>query len=78
MLRIALIQVQRSAFGLADLNEVHSGSPLKPVQVPLDGISSLLHADHTIQLGVISKLAGYAFSPTVCVTNKDVNKFDKM
>lgn len=78
VLGIAVIQVQHLAFGLVDLNEVHTGPPLKPIQVPLDGITSLLHFDHTKQLGVICKLAGHALNSTVCVTNKDVNKLNKI
>ena len=34
-----------------------TGPPLKPVQVPLDGIPSLNGINHTTQLGVISKLS---------------------
>ena len=56
MLGIALTYVQDLAFGPVGLCEVRTGPPLKPVQVPLGGIPSLLHVDRTTQLGVIEKL----------------------
>ena len=45
-------------------NEVRMGPPLKPVKVPLDLPPSLQRVDCTTQLGVISKLAESALSPT--------------
>jgi len=45
--------------------------PLKPVQLPLDGIPSVQLVNCTIQLGVFGKLAEGALNPTVHVTNKD-------
>ncbi|KAK4827359.1 hypothetical protein QYF61_017284 [Mycteria americana] len=44
MFGIALTQVQDLALGLVELHEVRMGPPLKPVKVPLDGISSLLES----------------------------------
>jgi len=41
MLKIAPNQVQDLAHDLLYLHEVHSGPPLKPVRIPLDGIPSL-------------------------------------
>ena len=73
LLGIALTQVQDLALGLVELHEVGMGSPLKPVQVPLDGIHFLLHVNCTTQLSVICKLAEGAFNPTVHVVYKDVN-----
>ena len=52
-------------------HEVRTDPPLKPVQVPLDGILSLRFVDCTTQLGVVGKLAEGALSPTVHDTNKD-------
>lgn len=43
MLRTALAQVQDLALGTVELHEVHIGSFLKPVKVPLVGITSLKH-----------------------------------
>ncbi|GAB0186525.1 cAMP-dependent protein kinase inhibitor alpha [Grus japonensis] len=48
------------------------GPPLKPVKIPLDGITSLQRVNRTTQLDVIGKLAEDALNPTVFVTNKDV------
>ncbi|NWI43994.1 TNPO1 protein, partial [Picathartes gymnocephalus] len=48
-------QVQDLELGLAELHEVHTDPPFKPVRVPLDGISSLQCVNRTIQLGVVSK-----------------------
>lgn len=42
-------QVWHLAFGLVELDEVHTGQSLKSVQIPLDGISSLQCADCTTQ-----------------------------
>jgi len=41
VLGIVLTQVQDLALGLVELHEVCTGSPLKLVKVPLDGIPSL-------------------------------------
>ena len=40
VLEIALTQIQDLALGPAELHEVGMGPALKPVQVPLDSISS--------------------------------------
>jgi len=53
---VAPTQVQDSALGLVEPHEVHMGPLLQLVQVPLDGILSLRHVNHTTQLGV-----GYTF-----------------
>ncbi|KAK4811117.1 hypothetical protein QYF61_019748 [Mycteria americana] len=65
ILEVAPSQEQDLAFGLVELHEVCMGPPPKPVKVPLDGIPSLRHVNHTTQLGVIHKLAEGAFNPTV-------------
>jgi len=57
VLGVAPTHVQDLVLGLVELYEVHMGPPLKPVQVPLDGIPFLQRVDHTTHLGVISKLA---------------------
>ncbi|KAK4808830.1 hypothetical protein QYF61_001338 [Mycteria americana] len=72
VLGTAPTHVQDLALGLVELHEVRTGPPLKPVKVPLDGMPSLQHVDHTTQLGVIGKLAEGAL--TVHVTNKDVKQ----
>jgi len=41
VLEIPLTQVQDLALGFVELHVVGTGPPLKPVQVPLDGIPSL-------------------------------------
>jgi len=53
---------------------VHTGPPLKPLQVALDGIPSLQHIDRTTHLGVMGKLAECALNPTVRVAVKDVKQ----
>jgi len=50
---VASTQVQDLALGLAEPDEVHTGSPLQLVQVSLDGIPSFWRVNCTIQLGVI-------------------------
>ncbi|PKU41108.1 hypothetical protein llap_8578 [Limosa lapponica baueri] len=60
--------------GFVELHEVSMGPPLKPVQVPLDGIPSLMRVNHATQLGVIGKLAEGALYPTVYVSDKDVKQ----
>ena len=71
VLGIAPTYVQDIAFVL-ELQAVHTSPPLKPVKVPLDGIPSCQHVDSTKQLGVICRLAEGALSPTVHVSNKDI------
>ncbi|PKU40781.1 testosterone 17-beta-dehydrogenase 3 [Limosa lapponica baueri] len=53
--------------GLVELHDVHVVLPLKPVEVPLDGISSLKYVNCSSQLGVIHKFAEGALNPTVCI-----------
>ncbi|KAK4807441.1 hypothetical protein QYF61_001992 [Mycteria americana] len=48
------------------------GPLLQLVQVPLDGILSLRHVNHTTQLGIICKLAEDALDPTVYVVDEDI------
>jgi len=50
------------------------GPLLQLVQVPLDGIPSLRHVNHTTQLGVICKLAEGALDPAVCVIDEDTKQ----
>ncbi|GAB0188195.1 cAMP-dependent protein kinase inhibitor alpha [Grus japonensis] len=71
---VALTHVQDLALGLVELHAVHTGPPLKPVKIPLDGIPCLQHVDRTTQLGVIGKLAEGALDCTVHVTDKDVKQ----
>ena len=67
MLEIALTQVQDLTLILVELGETGIGSPLKPIQVPLGGIPSLLCVSCTTQLGVISKPVEGALKLTVHV-----------
>ena len=73
-LEIAPTHVQDLALGLIEPHEVCTGPPLKPAQVPLDGIPSRQRGDRTTQLGVVGKLAEDALNPTVHVTDKDVKQ----
>ncbi|GAB0206720.1 mitochondrial enolase superfamily member 1 [Grus japonensis] len=66
--------VQDLALGLVELHAVHTGSPLQPVKVPLDGIPPLQGVDHTTQLGVVGNLAEGALDPTVHLPDKDVEQ----
>ncbi|GAB0180776.1 cAMP-dependent protein kinase inhibitor alpha [Grus japonensis] len=75
ILGIAPTHVQDLALGLVELHEVHMGPPLKPVQVPLDGIPSLRCVNCTTQLGVICKLAECALDPTVYVIDEDIKQY---
>ena len=70
ILGFAPTHVQDLALSLLELHEVHTGPPLKPVQVPQDGIPSLQRVNHTTQLGAASKLAEGALDPAVHVTEK--------
>ncbi|KAJ7404096.1 aminopeptidase O [Willisornis vidua] len=74
MFGIALTQVQEVALGLVEHHDFHSGLPLKPVKVPLDGNPSLQHVNCTTQLGVVAKFAAGALDPTGPVPNKDVTQ----
>jgi len=71
VLGIALTHVQNLALGLRELHEVCTGTPLKSVQVPLDGIPSFQHADRTTQPGVAGELAEDALTPTVYKDNQN-------
>jgi len=74
VLGIALTHGQDLALGLVELHDVRTGPPLKPVQVPLDGIPSFQRVNRTTQLSVVGKLAEGALDPTVRVTDKDVKQ----
>ncbi|KAM6384895.1 dTDP-D-glucose 4,6-dehydratase isoform 4-T5 [Alca torda] len=71
---LTMTQVRDLALGLVELHDVRTDPPLKPVQVPLDGIPSLQHVDRATQLGVVGKLAEGTLNPTVHVTDKDVKQ----
>ena len=58
-------EVWELVLGLAKLCEVHVGPPLKPVQVPLDGIPFLQCVHCTTQLGVVCKPAEGALDPSM-------------
>ena len=57
--------MQDLALGLVEPHEVHMDSLLELVHVPLDGMPSLRHVNHTTQLGVVCKLAEGALNPTM-------------
>ncbi|KAK4822534.1 hypothetical protein QYF61_015540 [Mycteria americana] len=67
--------VQDPALGLVEPHEVHTGPLLELVQVPLDGIPSLRHVNHTTQLGVVCELVEGALNPTVCVIDEDIKQY---
>ena len=69
LLGISLARMQDLALGLVEPQDVHTGPPLRPVQVPLDGIPSC-----TTQRGVIGKLAEGALDPTVHVADKGMTE----
>jgi len=71
---VAPVQVQDPTLVLGEPHEVHMGSFLKLVQVPLDGIPCLRHVDRTTQISIICKLAEGALSPTVCVIAGDIQQ----
>jgi len=60
--------MQDVALGLVEPHEVHTGTPLQLVQVPLDGIPSFWYVNYTSQLGVICKLAESALDVTKSLT----------
>ena len=75
ILGVAPTQVHSLALGLAEPHEVHVGPPLDLAQVPLDGILSLRHVDHTTLLGVICKLAEGALVLAVYVIDEDIKQY---
>jgi len=68
------VQDPALALGFAELHEVHICSPLKPIEVPLDGITSLRHVNYSTQLGVIRKFAEDALDPAVYITDEDTEQ----
>lgn len=54
------------ALGLIELHEVHTGSPLKPVRVPLVGSPSLQHVSCTPRLCVVGSVAEGALTHCPC------------
>lgn len=57
MFVIAPAHVQDLALGPLEYPEICTGSPQKPVQVPLD-VTSLQHVDHSQKFGVSRKTEG--------------------
>ena len=74
MLGIALTQVQGLALGLTELDGVHVGPPLKPVQIPLDSIPFLQSVNHTMQFCIIGALAEGALDHPVLVAGEKVRQ----
>ena len=72
---VAPTQVQDLALGLVEPHEVHTGSLLELVQVPLDGIPSLRRVNRTTQLGVLCKFAEGALDATVYVIDEDTKQY---
>lgn len=72
LLGIVPTHLQDLAVRPIEFHEVCMSPLLKPIQVPLDGTSSLQCVSHITQFGVVSRLADGAFSLTVLVTNKDI------
>ena len=70
------MQVRDLALGLAEPHELHMGTPLKNVQVFLDGNPIFYSANFTTQLGLIHRLAEGTLNPTAYVVNKDVYMWD--
>jgi len=64
VLGIAPTHVKGLALGLVEFHEVLTGPPLTPVNVPLDGIPSLQHVNHTTDFGVFGKFAESVLNPT--------------
>jgi len=69
---VVLAQVQDLALGFVEPHEVYTGPPLKPVEVPLDGIPFLQHVSCTTQLGVICGLAECAPDLVVYVIDENI------
>lgn len=67
MLGIAPAVLQDLALYFVELHEICMGPSLKPVTVPLDGVPSLQHVNHTTQLGAVDKTCwGCTSSPYPC------------
>ncbi|KAK4821962.1 hypothetical protein QYF61_004966 [Mycteria americana] len=73
VLGIAPTHVQDLALGLAELHEVHTGPPLKLVEIPLDGIPSLHCVNRTTQLGVVANLLRVHSIPLSVLPTKMLN-----
>ena len=67
---IVSTHMQDLVLGLVELHKVCTDPPLKPVKVPLDGITSLQDIDHTTWLGVVGKFAEGVSSST----DKDIEQ----
>ncbi|NXK60099.1 F120B protein, partial [Sylvietta virens] len=72
VVRVAPTQAQDLVLGPVEIDEVCTGPPLKPVQIPLSG--SFPSCMSMAQPGVTSRLAEGALSPTVHVPGKDVKQ----
>lgn len=73
VLVISLTHMQDLALDLVQLHKVLTDPPLEPVKVPLGGIPSLQHVNHTTQSGVFSKLAAGALDPTAMLQTMILN-----
>ncbi|RMC19334.1 hypothetical protein DUI87_03943 [Hirundo rustica rustica] len=70
---MSLGQVQDPLLVLAELQEVYTDPPLKPVKVPLNGIPTLQCVNCPTQLNAVSTAAVGALDAAV-ITDKDVKK----
>ncbi|GAB0181936.1 serine/threonine-protein kinase 3 [Grus japonensis] len=63
------------ALDLVEPHDIHMGSLLELVQVPLDGILSLRRVNCCTQLGVIGKIPEDVLDPTVCVIDEEIKRY---
>lgn len=69
---VAPSQVQDFVLGFVETHDV--SKLLKLVQVPLGGLASLRHVEHTAQLSVVCTLAVGALDPTVCLIDEAIKQ----
>ncbi|KAK4815925.1 LOW QUALITY PROTEIN: hypothetical protein QYF61_010182 [Mycteria americana] len=74
VLKLRIAPTQDPALGLVEPHEVHTGSLLPLVHIPLDDISSFWRVSCTTQLGVICTLAEGALHLTVNVIDENIEQ----
>lgn len=75
MCRAVSPQMQESALCLVELHEVLISPFLLPVEVPLDGSTTLMSISHSSEFCVISKPAEGRLHPVIKIINEDVELY---
>jgi len=71
---VVVAKVQDPAFDFVEPHPIGFSSAIQPVQIPLQGLTTLRQINTSSQLGVICKLGEGALNALIQVINKDIEE----